>query len=128
MHSGISRTKLARYVTDRLEAAQTDVLRELAAYLVTMGRTREADLIIREITEQFERRGIVSAEVVSAAPIDATLRQSIADMLGAKKMELHETIDESVLGGIRVTTASRELDATIAHRIAKLRATQGATA
>ena len=121
MRSGLSRSKLASYVVDQLESGHTDVIRELAAYLIETKRTREAELLIREITEQFERRGIVAAEITSAEPIDESLRTQIAELVGAKKLIISETIDANVLGGIRVTTASRSLDATLAHRLNLLR-------
>ena len=121
MHQGISRTKLAGYVVSQLESGRSDVMRELAAYLIETKRTREAELLIREVTEQFERRGIVAADVTSAEPIDEALRAQIAELVGAKRLELSETVDTSVLGGIRVTTASRRLDATLAHRLNLLR-------
>ena len=121
MHQGISRTKLAGYVVSQLESGRSDVMRELAAYLIETKRTREAELLIREITEQFERHGIVAADVTSAEPIDEALRAQIAELVGAKRLELSETVDTSVLGGVRVTTASRRLDATLAHRLNLLR-------
>lgn len=121
MRPGISRTKLAAYVVEQLGSGRTEVVRELAAYLIEAKRTREAELLVREITEQFERRGIVAADVTSAEPIDEVLRTQIAELLGAKKLELSEKIDANVLGGIRVTTASRRFDATLARRLDLLR-------
>lgn len=121
MRPGISRTKLARFVADKLEAGHQEVIRELAAYLIDSRRTRETELIIREINEQFERRGIVIAEVATTRPLDAALRDEIKTLLDAKEVELTETIDPTLLGGIRLTTPSRELDATIARRLKLLR-------
>lgn len=121
MHPRISRTKLARFVVDRLIKGDRECLRELAAYLIDTGRVREADLIVREIMEQYEARGIIAATVTSAEPIDEALKSQIATLLDAKQLDLTEKLEPHVLGGIFLETPSRQLDATIAHRLAKLR-------
>ena len=43
------------------------------------------------------------------------------ELLGADQLTVREQTDPSVIGGIRVTTPSRVYDATVQHRLTKLR-------
>lgn len=118
----LSRTKLARYVGAEAQAGRADkAIRQLAAYLVQAGRTHEAELVIRAIYEELERAGVVIANVTSAEPIDQSVRDAVATMLKSDQISFSETVDPSVLGGIRVVTPSRLLDATFRRRLTKLR-------
>lgn len=121
MAERISRAKLARYVAQGLMSGKKDVVRELAAYLVEAKRTKEADLVIRAIYDELEAAGVVVADVVTAHPIDKSVREHIKQLTGAKQLELREKEAPEVLGGIRISTASRVLDATLQNRLMKLR-------
>lgn len=118
----LSRTKLARYVAAEVQAGRSETaIRQLAAYLVQTGRAREAELVIRAVNEELERGGVVIASVTSAEPIDQAVRDAVASMLGSSQVAFDETVDPGVLGGIRVVTPSRLLDATFRRRLTTLR-------
>lgn len=121
MASGLSRTKIARYAADQLHAGNPGVVRQVAAYLVETRRTHEADLIARTILERLENNGIVLADVTSATELDETIKAELKQLTGASRLELRQHIDPSVLGGIRIETPSRRLDATIMRRLTQLR-------
>ena len=118
----LSRTKLARYVAAEVQAGRSETaIQQLAAYLVQTGRAREAELVIRAVNEELERGGVVIASVTSAEPIDQAVRDAVASMLGSSQTAFDETVDPGVLGGIRVVTPSRLLDATFRRRLTTLR-------
>lgn len=117
----LSRTKLARYVAEQLQAGNRGVMRELAAYLIDSRRVGEADLIVRSIFEQLERSGHVVADITSTHELSDEIRQQVARLTGAETLELRQHIDPSVLGGVRIQTPSRVLDATVQRRITTLR-------
>ena len=121
MTGGLSRTKLASYAADRLIAGDQNVIEELAAYLMTARRTKELDLVVRSIYEALEKRGVVIAEVVTAEKLSDDLRSQIAKLLGAKQLELREHVDQNVLGGVKLSTPTKILDATLSHRLMQLR-------
>ena len=118
MTGGLSRTKLASYAADRLIAGDQKVIEELAAYLMTARRTKELDLVVRSIYEALEKRGVVIAEVVTAEKMSDDLR---SQLLGAKQLELREHVDQNVLGGVKLSTPTKILDATLSHRLMQLR-------
>lgn len=119
----ISRHRIAQYVVDTLidGASASDVATQVAAYLVDEHRERELDLIIREIYDLFEHRGVVVADVTTAHALDDALRASVKTLIGGEQVTLVEHLDPSVLGGIKIETPSKQLDATLARRLVKLR-------
>lgn len=121
MTDKLSRQKLATYIANQLKAGNSDALNQLAAYLVETGRTDEADRIVLSAQELLERDGYVYAEVTTATKLSADMKTKVADLLQATDIEIKETIDPDVLGGIRVKTPSRLFDATIARRLQNLR-------
>lgn len=121
MTDKLSRQKLAAYLADQLKAGDKNALNQLAAYLVETGRTDEADRIVLSAEELLERDGHVYAEVTTATKLSADMKTKVADLLGASDIEIKETLDPTVLGGIKIRTPSRILDATIARRLQNLR-------
>ena len=121
MANKISRQKLARYLSESILEGRSKSLDELAAYLIETGRVKEADQIVLSAQELLEQNGQVIAEVTTATKIDGDLKAKLSKLLDAKNLELKQTIDPSVIGGIRVRTPSRVLDSTIARRLQNLR-------
>lgn len=123
MNARISRRSLARYVASQIEngVSTGHVLEELAAYLVTAGREREADLVVRSIEDEFASRGTVIARVVTAEPLTDALRTLIGARVGGDTVHLDEKIDPTVLGGIRIETPDQTFDGTIKRKLLTLR-------
>lgn len=119
----LSRRKIAQYVVDQYMSGATlkALLSEVAAYLIDTKRTREAELIVRAVEDELETRGTVVASVVSARDLTAAMRREITTMIDAKNVELRETVDPSVLGGVRIETPSGLLDATTKRKITLLK-------
>lgn len=120
----LSRRKLAAYVADELQAGASvsKVLREVAAYLIDTRRTRELELLVRDIEDALATRGTVVADITSAHALSAELKSEINALVGAKKLQIRETIDESVLGGLRIDVPGKRFDGTIRHKLTALRA------
>lgn len=122
----VSRRRIAAYAADKLISGKGGalVLREVAAYLVATGRTREQELLVRDIEAALAARGVVVADVASAFAISKDIKAQIATLVGASTVELRETIDPSLLGGVRVDIPGRRFDGTIRHKLTALRAKQ----
>lgn len=122
----LSRRKIAHFVVDRLLAGndKNKLLGEVAAYLVTTGRTRELELLVRDIEDVLAQRGIVVADVTSAHPLTKALKNEVKAFVGASSLQLRETVDPSVLGGVRIDLPGRRFDGTIARKLAALKAKQ----
>jgi F-type H+-transporting ATPase subunit delta len=120
----LSRRKLAAYVADKLQdgVSASEVLREVAAYLIDTRRTRELELLVRDIEDALAVRGVVVADVTTAHALGEELKSEISALVGAKKLQIRETIDESVLGGVRIDIPGKRFDGTIRHKLTALRA------
>lgn len=121
MSATLSYAKIARYAVKELQAGNRDVIREIAAYLIDERRLRESDLVIRAILEKLEASGVVLADVTTAETLSDEMTAQIKALTGATSLEIREHIDPSVLGGIRIETPTKQLDATFAHRLSQLR-------
>lgn len=124
----ISRRRLARELV-RLLAEQPDrqaeLLRQTAAYLLATKQAHQAHLLVNDIAEELQAaQGHLGAEVRTAFALGDDTRQSIVATLqqltGAKTVELNETVQPELLGGVVVRTPQLELDASIKRQLSQL--------
>ena len=117
MSGQVSRRKLAELVADRLLSGDTDVITQLAAYLVDTHQTRRVDVLVR---------GTVVADIASAHELSQAMSQRIRQFVsrhtGASQVVLRTHHDPALLGGVRVTTPTAQLDTTIQTKLQQLRA------
>jgi F-type H+-transporting ATPase subunit delta len=99
--------------------------RNLALLLVRRGR---ADLLpavaaaFRSLYEQ--RKGIVRATVISAAPLDKAEQSAISERLGKMvggTLEIEQQVDPTILGGVIVRLGDRMIDGSVRGRLERLR-------
>lgn len=124
MGARISRRKLAQYAAERLVKGEKtgSVIKDVAAFLIDTRRTREADLVIRDIEAALADQGVIVADVTSAYPLTESLKDEVRRLVGGKQLVLRETVDASVLGGLRLETPGKRLDATLKRKIQALKA------
>ncbi|MDO4712690.1 MAG: F0F1 ATP synthase subunit delta [Candidatus Saccharibacteria bacterium] len=119
----VSRRALAQYAAERLLAGDAAVIEELAALLVAEGRQHDAALLVRDIEGAMAERGTVVATVESARALDAATRRSIEELLGdATQIHLRQVVRPELIGGVKITTPTQVMDATIAKKLDTLRA------
>lgn len=128
MANRISRRKLATHVASELLSGKTTALDELAAYLIDTKRTREAELIIRDIEAALLEKGVLLADVVTAHELSADTKSTLVDYLQkkteAKEVKLRESRDESLIGGVKVTIPGAVFDTSVRHKLNVLRTTK----
>lgn len=123
-----SRRLVVSSLVDMLESGKsaTEVAQILAAYLVETRRTRDVDLYLRDIELAVaERFGTVTAYVSSAQELSQKTRAAVEKLIktsvGAKSVEMVETTDPGLIGGIVIQTADAELDGSIRTKLRNLR-------
>ena len=126
MAGRLSRRKLALYAVDKLHggAKSSDVIKEVAAYLVETRRTRELDLLVRDIEGELAARGTVVADVTTARPLTDALKKQISTLVNAKDLHLREMIDPSLLGGMRIDIPGKRFDGTLRRKLVALKEKQ----
>jgi F-type H+-transporting ATPase subunit delta len=72
----------------------------------------------------WERTGRIEVEVFSAKPLDENLaeivRQRVGEALG-KDAVLRNTVDEGLIGGLKLRVGDRMIDASVATRLSRIR-------
>lgn len=120
--SDLRKTQVLMEVTE----GGDELVRNLLRLLVDKGRERELLGIYRAFVELVEEaRGIVHVEVVSAVPLTASLQEALKAKIESslrKTVELTMTVDEDILGGLRLRIGDRVVDASVRHRLDRLRA------
>ncbi len=121
----LTRRELADYAAEQLATGNNQVVNEIAAYLITAHRTREVELLVRDIESALARRGVLVAHVTSARALGESVKASLEDLLtrtfDARQLHLDETVQPELLGGIKIAAADQELDTTIRRRLNQLK-------
>ena len=127
MSGRLSRRAVAAYIATGLTDGKSKevLLAQLAGYLVESKRTKELDLIVRDIEYNLAERGFVNAAITSAYDLSAetkkVLEAFVKSKTNAKQVSLSSVVDPAILGGIKIATAGRELDQTVAHQLSVLK-------
>lgn len=121
-----SRRKLAQTVVDRMESlGSKKALQELAAYIITNRLQNQSELIIDDLERELAARGRVVANVTTARPLDGSTRAAVLDYIrkqtDATDVEMRESTDASLIGGVLIDTGTHQLDTTIATKLKRLK-------
>jgi F-type H+-transporting ATPase subunit delta len=124
----VSRRALARWAADQLTAGKSSasVAKQLAAALKESNMISQVEFLISDISWELEQRQTLAVgKVTSAHPLSRALEKALAAQIkkttGAHDVVLEKNIDKSVLGGVRIETASRVWDATVSRKLAELK-------
>jgi F-type H+-transporting ATPase subunit delta len=122
------RTRIADVVADRTlkDGISKKLAREVAAYLLTEGRTSELDSLARDVQADWAEAGMVEAIAASAHPLTAAIKADIKRQVKrmypkARKIVVTEKYDPAVIGGVRLEVAGRQLDMTVRSKLNKFK-------
>jgi len=123
----VSRRVLAEYVAEVIVGGGDMPLttQQLAAHLVVTRRTKELDMIMRDVSFILADKGIVSGTVISAYELAQETKKAIqsyvADVSKAKSISLSYQLDQAVIGGYKVSLPGSQIDRTISHQLTQLK-------
>jgi F-type H+-transporting ATPase subunit delta len=128
-------TAQKRAALDRLLPNAPPMVRHFLHILAERDRLAEVPGIadaLRDLINQ--RRGIITAEVTTAIPLDASLERMVAQRLGTylnrdpDKVTIRSRVDPSIIGGVIARVGDQLIDDSVRGRIQRLRRTlAGAT-
>ncbi|RWZ78655.1 MAG: hypothetical protein EOT05_02815 [Candidatus Microsaccharimonas sossegonensis] len=128
MPGRLSRRSIARYIANGLiegTHSKKILLKQLAGYLVETRRTKELELIVRDIEFALVEKGMVQASVISAFDLTAETKKALVAFvktkMSAAQVNVSHIIHPNVIGGVKITVPGRELDQTIARRLTVLK-------
>lgn len=129
MASKISRRKLAVWTASKLANGDPvkNVMHQLGAYLIDTRRKKEQPLIIRDIEIALLNEGSVLVQATAARELSAeaigAIESFIRNEYGADvKVIIEQHIDPTVIGGVKLETPNKQIDATIRTKLEKLTA------
>lgn len=123
----LSRRSIAQYVAQELlrGASRPQLARQLAAHLIESRRTKELDVIMRDIQYHLAQLGHVTGTVTTAHRLEAAtkalIEQYVKDQMNATDVQIDAVQDSRVLGGVRITLPGYERDATVARQLHRLK-------
>jgi F0F1-type ATP synthase delta subunit len=128
MATSASRRLIVKSLGDMLAAGASarKIGQILAAYLVENRLVRDRALFVRDLRREIEQRfGVTSVEVRSASRLSAAIERQIETFVrqqtGAKQIEIMNSVDESLIAGVVISTTDYELDGSLKSRIKELR-------
>jgi len=122
-----------QYATSLYEAIQGkkdgEVRADMKKFVKMLAKNndfKKAAEIIRELDKIFKKEeGILEAEVTSANPLKKemakTLKDYIAVLSGAKKIEMKESVDERILGGVIIKYEDKVFDGSLRSKLGDLK-------
>ena len=115
---------------ERLIPKATPVMRNFLRILIDRDRLAEVPGIaeaLRELVNQ--RRGIITAEVTTAVPLDAELERVVAARLAAhlgrdpQRVTIRAHVDPTIIGGVVARVGDQVIDDSVRGRLERLRRT-----
>lgn len=124
----VSRRALADYAVQQLEkgVSNKELAKSLTATLISSGKKKEAELLVSDIFEILESKGLLaSAKVTSAKKLSSKNRNEIKKFIQnsakVKDVIIDEIVDESVIGGFRIETSAHSWDTTVSRKLAMIK-------
>lgn len=123
-----SRQQLAKTIAKRTldEKDLNQLTKEVAAYLLAENQSANLSSIMRDVMAYRAEFGHIEANIISAHPLDAKLRDDITLIVqsafpDSKHIVINESIDENVVGGLRIEMANLQLDNTVQAKLNTLK-------
>jgi F-type H+-transporting ATPase subunit delta len=117
-----------RAALDRLLPSAPPVVRNYLHILADRDRLDEVPGITEALRELInKRRGIVTAEVTTAVPLDAQLEQVVGQRLAAylnrqpQQVRIRTRVDPNIIGGVVARVGDRLIDDSVRGRLERLR-------
>ncbi len=126
----MSRRQLARYAVEQIESGKTleAVASRLVAAMSAAGKSKDYKLLISDIEQEFEERGLIAnAKITSAHPFSESFKKQLANEIKkithVKDVTIDQEVDKDVLGGFKIETANHAWDKTTAKLINTIKET-----
>jgi F-type H+-transporting ATPase subunit delta len=115
---------------DRALPNTSPLVRNFIHILVNRDRLAEVPGIVEALAELINvQRGIITAEVTTAVPLDAELERVVAQRIAehtgrsADKVTIRARVDPAIIGGVVARVGDQVIDDSVRGRIERLRRT-----
>lgn len=112
-------------VLDRLFSNFDELTIKFIHLLTRNNREKFLPLIASEFIDKVnQNRGVVSMKITSAVKLDDQVKATILNKLNSKingKVELTETVDESIIGGFVARMGDTQIDASVSSQLKEMK-------
>jgi len=117
--SKITTNELAVYAVEQLESGvkAPALATQLAGFLMEERRSRDMPVVLRAIDEELACRGASQVMITSAHAVSDQTKKQLAELLEVKNPVFSETIDPSVIGGVKARSGESEIDLTVRGKL-----------
>lgn len=115
-------TLLYEMVADVKKSEMPDRIQSFLQYLVRTRRTALVESIItafETVCNEYDK--VRRVDVTSASKLSKTVKEELRSALGAEKLDIHESIDTVVIGGLRLRVGDTIIDGTIKNKLDKMK-------
>lgn len=123
-----ARLALADYLAERSlkSGLNRRLSRQVAAYLLSERRTSELNSLMRDVQADWATDGYVEVLASSAHPLSPALKKDIATSVRrlfpkAAKVQITDTLDPSIIGGVRLSLANQQWDLSVKAKLNKFK-------
>jgi F-type H+-transporting ATPase subunit delta len=115
---------------DRVLPNATPLVRNFLHILIDRDRLDEVPEIVESLREMVnEQRGIITAEITTAIPLDSEMERLVAQRLAARfgrepqKVTIQSRVDPAIIGGVVARVGDEVIDDSVRGRLERLRRT-----
>lgn len=115
---------------ERLAPKATPIMRNFLRILIDRDRVAEVPGIAEALRELInQRRGIITAEVTTAVPLEPEMERLVASRLAAhfgrepQKVNIRAHVDPAIIGGVVARVGDQVIDDSVRGRLERLRRT-----
>lgn len=120
--------QLAQIIYEKLSKStnQRALAKEIASYLVESRQSLHLPSLMRDVMAIRADAGIIEVDAVSAFDLDAHVKRELSLLIKrehpkVKKVLLDSSLDESVVGGVRLDMPAEQLNLTIHDRMSRFK-------
>jgi F0F1-type ATP synthase delta subunit len=118
------RARIAQTIADKTlsQGSNKQLSKEIAAYLISERRVNDLNSLLRDVQADWATAGYVEVLASSAHPLTDKVKDDIMVQMrplypNAKEIMITEVRDEKVIGGVRLSLASQQLDLTVEAKL-----------
>ena len=113
------------------DGASSEYAQQIAALLLYEGRVGQLESLLRDVQANWALHGYIEVLARSAHPLTDTVKQDIEQRIrplfpDAKKVVVTEIIDPSIVGGVQIRLADRQLDLSVEAKLNTFKQLTGA--
>lgn len=127
------RVRIASIIADKTlaQGVSKEYAREVAAYLLGEGRVGELDSLLRDVQSDWARKGYAEVLARSAHTLTDEVKADIVKRVRplfpeAERVTVTEVIDPTVIGGVQIQLADRQLDLSVESKLNTFKQLTGA--